>query len=145
MAKQWKCPARGFPAGKFLEPVRFSASLMPKDFSHHFRSLIAPHVPIDSRVLTPSEGSDLVILITWRLGNDPLRPNKRSRLLRLVITEEALQDYASGSDGTRLAGDKRFGAWLQAKLAAFDFNHDSPFGVNPPPVICTLGTLELNA
>jgi hypothetical protein len=119
---------------------------MAKDFSGRFRALIEPHLPPDSRIVIPPGGPDLVILITWRMLNvDSMRPNKRSRMIRLVISEEALDDYASGPDGVRLASDERFIAWLQLKLATFDPHHDAPLGVEPTPVTWNLATLELNA
>ena len=119
---------------------------MAKDFSTRFRALVEPHLPPDSRVLIPPGGPDLVILITWRLLNtDPVRPNKRSRMIRIVISEEALDDYARGTDGVRLASDERFIVWLQLKLATFDPHHDAPLGVEPTPATWNLATLELNA
>src|SRR3979490_1568438 len=115
-----------------------------KDFSNHFRALVSGQLPEDARILTSSD-SDVIILATWRLSSDALRPNKRSRMLRIAISKEALEDYARGSNGTRLASDTRFTAWLQTRLSSFDPNHDAPLGVEPPPVTWMLDTLELNA
>jgi hypothetical protein len=55
-------------------------------------------------------------------------------MIRIVINEEALQEYARGSDDARRASDERFGAWLRRQLTGFDPNHDSPLGVEPAPV-----------
>jgi hypothetical protein len=66
-------------------------------------------------------------------------------LASIVISQEALEDYARGSNGIRLASDTRFTTWLQRSLSAFDPDHDAPLGAEPPPVTSTLGTLELNA
>jgi hypothetical protein len=115
-----------------------------RDFSTHFRELVERELPQDSRVLIPSGGPDMMILATWRLTSDPARPNKRSRLLRIAISGEALEDYARGSDGLRLASDERFVECLRRQLRTFDPDHDSPLGVEPPAVTWPLSTLDLN-
>lgn len=115
-----------------------------KNFAHHFRELVERELPSDPRVLIPGCDQDLMILATWRLGTDALRPNKRSRLVRIHIGQEALEDDARGSEGARMASDSRFTAWLRRQLSCFDPNHDSPLGVDPPPVLWPVSTLDLN-
>ena len=114
-----------------------------KDFAPHFRKLVEDQLPDDSRVLMPRGGQDMMILATWRL-HDPLHPAKRSRMIRILISTEALQDYARGNDALRLASDARFIAWLQRQLRSFDPNHSSQLGVEPPPVTWDLSTMLLN-
>ncbi len=115
-----------------------------KDYSSHFRNLVEVQLPDDSRILTPRGGQDMMILASWRLAADAFRAAKRSRMIRIVIAEEALQEYARGGDDARLAGDERFGAWLRRQLSAFDPNHDSPLGVEPAPVTWPVSTHILN-
>jgi hypothetical protein len=115
-----------------------------KDFSAQFRTLVEAELPKDSRIVMPRGDEGLMILATWRLPAEPFRPAKRSRMIRITISQEALEDYAAGSNGTRLAADARFIAWLRAQLAAFDPHHDAPLGVEPPPATWSMGTLELN-
>ena len=86
----------------------------------------------------------MMILATWRLSTDVFRASKRSRMIRIVISEEAIQEYARGSEDTRLASDARFVNWLKRQLSAFDPNHDSPLGVEPAPVTWPVNTLALN-
>ena len=69
-----------------------------KDFSNHFRELIKGQLSDDPRILVPRGAQDMMILATWRLSTDALRPNKRSRMLRIVIAQEALETYARGSE-----------------------------------------------
>jgi hypothetical protein len=114
-----------------------------KDFAPHFRKLVEDQLPHDSRLLMPRGGQGMMILATWLL-HDPLRPAKRSRMIRILISTEALQDYARGNDGLRLASDARFIVWLQRQLQSFDPNHNSPLGVEPPPVTWNLSTMLLN-
>jgi hypothetical protein len=86
----------------------------------------------------------MMILASWRLAADGFRAAKRSRMIRIVISEEALQEYARGGEDARLAGDERFGAWLRQQLSRFDPNHDSPLGVEPAPVTWPVGSVILN-
>jgi hypothetical protein len=115
-----------------------------KDFSGHFRVLVEGQLTDGSRILLPEGNEGLMILATWRLPGDPFRPVKRSRMVRISMSQEALEDYAEGSDGVRLASDARFVAWLRRELAAFDPTHDAPLGVEPPPVTWPLSTRDLN-
>jgi len=116
-----------------------------KDFSNQFRALIAAELPKDSRIVMPRGNDGLMILATWRLPpGDPYRPAKRSRMVRIAITREALEHYAAGSDSVRLASNERLIAWLRRQIAAFDPHHDAPLGVEPAPVTWPLGTRELN-
>jgi hypothetical protein len=115
-----------------------------KDFSAQFRALVEGALPKDSRIVMPRGDDGLMILATWRLPGDPFRPAKRSRMVRIAITQEALEDYAGGDDGARLASNERLVAWLRRQIAAFDPHHDSPLGVEPAPAIWPVGTRELN-
>jgi hypothetical protein len=115
-----------------------------KDHGAHFRKLIESHLPDNSRTVMLRGGPDIIILATWSLPGDPFRPAKRSRMIRIVISEEAIQDYAAGTDGVRLASDQRFTNWLRHRLSGFDPNHDAPLGVEPPSVTWPLSTLDLN-
>jgi hypothetical protein len=115
-----------------------------KDYSSHFRELVESQLPDESRILMPRGGQDMMILASWRLSTDMFRAGKRSRMIRIVISEEAISDYARGSDGERLASDQRFVAWLKRQLSAFDPDHDSPLGVEPPAVTWPVNTLALN-
>ena len=86
----------------------------------------------------------MIILATWRLTNGATRPNKRSRMIRIVISEEALEDYARASDGVRLACDARFISWFQRQMSVFDPHHETPLGVEPPAETWNVTTVDLN-
>ena len=116
-----------------------------KDYSNHFRGLVKGQLGDDPRILVPRGAQDMMILATWRLSGDTVRPNKRSRLVRIVISQEALEDYARGSEDLRRASDERFVAWIRRQLSTFDPNHESPLGVEPPAVTWPVSTGVLNA
>jgi hypothetical protein len=115
-----------------------------KDYSAHFRELVESQLPRNSRILMPRGSQDMMILATWRLPGDPFRPAKRSRMIRIVISQQALEGYSGGTDGVRLASDQRLASWLQRQLKDFDPNHDAPLGVEPPAVTWMVGTVDLN-
>jgi len=116
-----------------------------KDYSNHFRELVKRQLHDDPRVLVPRGAQDMMILATWRLpSDDAFRASKRSRMIRIVISQEALEDYARGSDEVRQASDQRFVAWFRRQLSAFDPNHESPLGVEPTPVTWPVSTGVLN-
>jgi len=115
-----------------------------KDVRTHFRELIAGELPKDSRILMPRGTGTLTIFATWGLPGDPSRGAKRSRMIRIAITQGVLEDYAAGSNRVRLAMNRRFVAWLRWQIAAFNPHHDSPLLIEPPPVTWPLGTRELN-
>jgi hypothetical protein len=116
-----------------------------KDYSNHFRELVKLQLGDDPRILVPRGAQDMMILATWRLSGDARRPNKRSRMIRIVISQEALERYACGGDDARLAGDERFVKWIRRQLSTFDPNHESPLGVEPPAVTWPVSTGVLNA
>jgi hypothetical protein len=115
-----------------------------KDYSNHFRELVQRQLGDDPRILVPRGAQDMMILATWRLAGDAFRPNKRSRMVRIVISQDALEEYAGGSDDARLASDARFITWLRQQLSGFDPSHDSPLGVEPPSVTWPVGLGVLN-
>jgi hypothetical protein len=115
-----------------------------KNFSGQFRALVEGELPKDSRIFMPRGDNGLLILATWRLPGDPFRPAKRSRMIRIAISQEALKDYANGNDAARLASNERFVAWLRRQIVAFDPHHDAPLGVEPTPVTWPVETRELN-
>ena len=115
-----------------------------KDFSNHFRELVKRELGEDPRVLVPRGAQDMMILATWRLSSNALRPHKRSRMIRVVISQEALADYARGGDDLRLASDARFVAWFRRQLSTFDPNHEAPLGVEPPSVTWPVSSAVLN-
>ena len=116
-----------------------------KDYSNHFRELVKGQLGDDPRILVPRGAQDMMILATWRLTGGSFRAGKRSRMIRIVIAQDALEDYARGGDDVRRASDERFVTWLRRQLSGFDPNHDSPLGVEPPAVTWPVSTTILNA
>ena len=114
--------------------------------NHHerLRAIAEKVFPSGTRLIAPSGEGDYVLLVSWRLGIDKARPNKRSKTVRITISEEAMNDYTRATNGERDYADVRFEALLHSRLAAFDPAHDTRPGSEPPVEKWTVNTIELN-
>ena len=64
---------------------------MTKQFITKWIELIRPIFPPEASI-EADESNDVILRIDWLLGNDPERQNKRSRLIIIVISKEAVED-----------------------------------------------------
>jgi len=108
------------------------------------RAVIEKVFPDGSRIVASPEEGEYVLLISWKIGTDPARPNKRSKTIRLAISEEILRGYARGGQMAREQEEVRLAEVLRQQLAAFDPSHDSPLGSAPPIEHWRLCTTELS-
>ena len=111
---------------------------MTKPFVNDWIELIRPLFPKDARIEMDA-GNDVVLRIDWKLRSDPNRPNKRSRLIRVVIPEEAIDDCTD----FKIAGS-RFKKIIQDKLSVFNPDHDTPKYGSPPIEEWIISTLDVN-
>ncbi len=110
-----------------------------------WRAIAESVFPADARFVEPPyEPGDWILFVSWKLGTDPTRPNKRSKTVRVVVSEEAVEDYERGSAGERLAADWRFERWLLRRLRGFDPEHQAPLGHEPQAEAWVIETVELN-
>jgi hypothetical protein len=115
-----------------------------KDPHVRLRGVAETVFPTGTRLVAlPGEG-DLVLLVSWKLGTDPARPNKRSRTVRISVSQEALEDYRGGQEGQREYADQRLASFLHKGLAQLDPTHDAPLGTEAPIEKWQVGTIELN-
>lgn len=75
---------------------------------------------------------DFCLDIYWKLNNDPSRPNKRSRKLRLIISEETLADYRDANDEVRNSYDQKLNKFVADIINNFNGDHDTPYGETEP-------------
>lgn len=108
------------------------------------RAIAEKCLPMGARLIASGGEGYYVMLASWKLGTDPARPHKRSKTLRIVLTQEALDDYARGAKGERNSADARFEASLRSRLSKFNPSHDAPLGSEPPIEKWDIGTIELN-
>jgi hypothetical protein len=93
---------------------------MAISFINEWIEQVRPLFP-DNAKIELDEGNDIILRIDWKLQSDPTRPNKRSRLIRVVIPEEAIEDCPDLHEaGTR------FAKIIKDKLRLFKADHDTP-------------------
>ena len=72
------------------------------------------------------------VVVSWKLNDDPDRPNKMSKTIAIRVSDEAAQDFASASAASHQAAYKRVSAFIAAKLAQFNPQHNAPRHESPP-------------
>lgn len=115
-----------------------------RDGREQIRALVETVFPKGARVVALPGRGEFQLLVSWRLGTDPARPSKRSKTVRILIEEEALDAFRQANESQRGYSVTRLRAMLARRLELFDPNHDTPMGVEPPIEKWTIGTVELN-
>lgn len=70
--------------------------------------------------------------VSWKLNDDPERPNKMSKTISISVSHEAAEDFASASAVDQLSAFSRVEAFLSAKLSTLDPTHNVPKYEAPP-------------
>ena len=87
---------------------------------------------------------DFVATVSWPLPTDD-RPNRRSKTIRLVITQEALREHSEKDESRRELDEQKATEWIKNKLQQFDDDHEAPIDRPPPQVDWIIGTEVLNS
>jgi len=98
----------------------------------HFERLLAEVCPKSADIHRRLPFDVIAFDINWPLGNDPDRPNKRSRSLFVIFSREFMEDYAARDPTERASERKRVMTWLNGNMKGFNPDHDSPKSVPPP-------------
>jgi hypothetical protein len=85
----------------------------------------------DIRVVPSVEAVE--VCVSWKLNDDPERPNKMSKTIRITVSREAADDFASASGASREEAFRRVSGYLAQRLREFDPKHNVPRD-EPPPV-----------
>ncbi|MES2356567.1 MAG: hypothetical protein V4568_19640 [Pseudomonadota bacterium] len=70
--------------------------------------------------------------VSWKLHDDPERPNKMSKTIAICVSHEAAQDFANASQVNQASSYQRISSFLAQKLAHFDPTHNAPKHEIPP-------------
>lgn len=111
---------------------------MKKSFINKWIELMRPIFPLDARIEI-EESNDIAIKIVWKLSNDPERLNKRSRLIKIIISEEAVEDCQDFDEASH-----KFKDIVLNRYSAFNPDHDNPREVGPPVEEWLISTNDLN-
>lgn len=104
-------------------------------------SFIRNCFPADSRIVTVSSDTALVLAISWKVGTDPKRPFKRSKTIRLEINEAAVVDYEATSVAVQRKIAERLERLIRAQLQTFDPDHQAGEHQAPPVVHWIVSTV----
>ena len=106
--------------------------------------LIKSLFPAHAEINTHNRSNDYYIDIQWYLRNDPDRPNKLSREIKIQITRAAMKDYLEFGSKQRSEWDMKFKKHVEEKLDKFNPEHDSHSGQTPPEEIWTITSSIFN-
>ncbi len=70
--------------------------------------------------------------VSWKLNDDPERPNKMSKTVSICVSHEAAEDFANASAANQDAAYMRVSEFLSEKLSHFDPQHNAPRRESPP-------------
>ncbi len=83
---------------------------------------------------------DLIFAIDWPLNTDPNRPNKRSRIINLIITYEAIEDCRYFN-----LAERNLKKFIQDKLSYFNPEHEHSKYMPQPVEEWVVTTSTLNS
>lgn len=118
---------------------------MVKELESHFRAVVESCFPRHAELHARLESDDICIYVNWKLMNDPERPNKRSKKIKIRVSQAAVEDYVGGQDNDRTDADKRLRHLVEEKLKAFDPNNKSSAHIPISIVEWVITTEMLNA
>lgn len=117
---------------------------MADDLEKHFLAIIEHEFPKNVELHARRESGNICIYADWKLRNDPARPNKRSKKIKICIDQAAVDDYTDGDDGNRRSANQRLRKVVAAQLQVFNPDHNVPAHVPVPIEQWTITTEMLN-
>ena len=111
----------------------------------HWEGLLKPLFPDGSEFKVHEASPDFKATISWKLGTDRSRPNKRSKVIVVVVSAEAVDDYRNKPAGRQHSDDEKLKRFIQAQLAKHDPNHNNAQDVPPPEVQWVAGSNILDS
>jgi hypothetical protein len=106
---------------------------MNQDIARHFASIVTTAFPKHADVAPTEEDGDLCLYFDWHLRNDPERPNKRSKIILVRISREAISDYANRDNEQRTRADALLKGFLADRMTALDPEPTAPAHIVSTP------------
>ena len=97
---------------------------MTEDLLDYWLRIIKPIFPTNAWTAASLSGGDHLILIDWKLENDPQQPNKRSRKIEIIIKEETIDDYLSKKMDERALSDSKMKLWISERYKNFNLDQN---------------------
>lgn len=111
----------------------------------HWRELLTPLFPNEAEIEVDSDANDFRVRVSWKLCTDPDRPNKRAKIIVVIVPEDAADDYDNKTEYQRLSDDKKLKQYVFNNLAHHDPEHGNPHDSAPPVVEWVAGVDVLNS
>lgn len=104
------------------------------EYLEHFNNLIKQGkiYPPHTEYRAINENGEKKILIEWKLNNDPERPNKPSKIIKIVFPQEFIDDYSNFQQNKAQRIDNEIIALLKQHYTKFDPSHNNLRTENPP-------------
>ncbi len=109
-----------------------------------WRELVISAFSSDADVNVNPNTDDLEAEASWPIPTAE-HPNKRSKTVNLVISQEAVRDWLEKDESRRERDKQKVEKWIRNKLESFDANHEAPRDQLPPQVDWIIGTEVLNS
>ena len=101
--------------------------------SNRLVDAVMKHMPSNAdSYVTETEFGGAVLSVHWKLGNDPQRPNKRSKTIVIRLTRELLEDFPNYPPSMQQTAVGRIEHWIAESLKSFDPNHQMSRFQEPP-------------
>ena len=107
---------------------------MNKELHKHWLDQISPLFPDDTEFTPFVDLDDFRTNASWRLNTDPERPNKRSKIIKIIIPSEVIDDYENKSTTNKQEDDEKLLQFVETFLKEFDPDHDT-LKENPVPEV----------
>ena len=118
---------------------------MNKDLYKHWLDLLQSLFPSQADFCSLDNLDDFITKVSWKLNNDPERPNKRSKIIKIIIPSEVIDDYENKSTIKKQEDDKKLLQFVEQFLKEFDPDHDTPYEDSTPEVDFVIGGEVLNS
>jgi hypothetical protein len=93
---------------------------MNEDLRHHWEALLNPLFSAGSEIEIDSNAPDFRLRASWKLGTDPNRPNKMSKIIIVLVPAEVADDYSNKNDAQQKSDDEKLLRFVRDSLS----NHD---------------------
>ena len=118
---------------------------MDQKLQEHWVNLIRPLFRENADFKVTGLKEEFEVVVSWKVGTAPSRPSKSSKPIRIIVTEEAVEDYIEKSERQQQDDDEKLVQFIKSNLENFDPSHDNPIEIGPPEVKWIAGSNILNS
>ena len=89
-------------------------------YANIFTDSIMPLMPEGAEQIINEQADYYSTSISWKLNNDPKRPNKRSKTIAIIISREAVDDFSEMQEKMKEQVISRLESIIKQKLSIID-------------------------